>query len=406
MPVAVDLEYRSPNTDEVASVLRAVTSAFGEELKDEDLERWRQVMPVDRVLAAWDAGRPVGVAASWPFELTVPGGVVPAAGVTWVGVLPSHRRRGILRELMRRQLDDVHERGEPLAILWASEAPIYGRFGYGIAAPETFMDAERGAFALRDDPGPRGSVRLLTADEAFELFPPLYESARLERPGSVSRSADWWKHVLLADPEHWRDGYGPKFFALLEIDGDPAGYAMYRVKPNWDEGTPRGDLRVVEAFAISPEATAELWRFLFGVDLVVRVKSGRVDPAWTLALMVTDARRLHLSFAEGLWLRLVDLGAGLRARGYASAEPAVLQIADDLFERNAGRWSVGPEPGRTEAAADVALDIADLASAYLGAFTFERLAAAGRARELRPGGLARATALFSTPIAPYCPEGF
>jgi predicted acetyltransferase len=307
---------------------------------------------------------------------------------------------------MRRQLDDVHERGEPIAILWASEAPIYGRFGYGITAPETFIDAERGAFALRDDPGARGSVRLVTLDEAMELLPPLYESRRQERPGLLSRSDVWWRESLLADPEHWRDGAGPKFYALLEIDGEPAGYAMYRVKEKWEEGTPRGELRVVEAFATSPEATAEIWRYLFGVDLVVRVKSGRIDPAWALALMVTDARRLHLSLAEGLWLRLVDLEAALRTRGFADAEPAVLEVGDGLFERNAGRFAIGPEPGRTDAEADVSLDVADLASPYLGAFTFEQLAAAGRARELRPGGLARATALFATPIPPWCPEGF
>jgi predicted acetyltransferase len=122
--------------------------------------------------------------------------------------------------------------------------------------------------------------------------------------------------------------------------------------------------------------------------------------------MVTDPRRLHLSLAEGLWLRLVDLDAALRARGFGEGEPVVLEVGDALYERNAVRWSVGPEPGRTEAEPDVELDIADLASAYLGAFTFEQLAAAGRARELRPGGLARATALFATPMPPWCPEGF
>jgi predicted acetyltransferase len=331
---------------------------------------------------------------------------VPAAGVTWVGVLPTHRRRGILTELMRRQLDDVHERGEPLAILWASEAPIYGRFGYGVAAPETFIDAERRSFMLRDDPGPRGAVRLVTAGEAAELFAPLHESRRLERPGYLSRSEAWWRNSVLADPEHWRDGSGPKFYALLELDGEPAGYAMYRVKEKWEEGTPRGELRVTEAFAVSPEATAEIWRYLFGVDLVARVKSGRIDPTWALPLMITDARRLHLSLAEGLWLRLVDLEAALRVRSYADGEPAVLEVTDRLYERNAGRWAIGPEVARTDAEADVALDVADLASPYLGAFSFEQLAAAGRARELRPGGLARATALFATPIPPWCPEGF
>jgi predicted acetyltransferase len=403
----VRLEYRSPTADELADVLRTTHDAFGEEMKDDDLERQRAVMPVDRVLAAWDDGKPVGVTASWPFaELTLPGGrTAPAAGVTWVGVLPSHRRRGILTELMRRQLDDVHERGEPLAILWASEAPIYGRFGYGIAIPETSIDAERGAFKLRDDPGPRGNVRLVTEEEAFELFPPLHERVRAERVGAIRRNDGWWKLFLLADPEHWREGASPKYYVHLELDGEPAGYALYRLKSKWEEGTPKGDLIVHQAVAISPEATAELWRYLFGVDLVARVKASRPDCA-ALVLMVEDARRLHVSSAEGVWLRLVDLEGALAVRGFNAGEDAVLDVTDRMFERNAGRWRVGIEPGRTDDDADVALDVADLASAYLGAFTFEQLAVAGRARELRPGGLARATARFVTPLPPWCPDGF
>jgi predicted acetyltransferase len=384
--------------------------AFGEEMKDDDLERQRAVMPLDRVLAAWDDGRPVGVTASWPFAaLTLPGGrTTPAAGVTWVGVLPSHRRRGVLTELMRRQLDDVHERGESIAILWASEAPIYGRFGYGIAAPEIGVDAERNAFRLRNDPGPRGSVRLVSAEEAFELFPPVRERVRKERAGVLSRYDDWWKLFILADPEHWRDGgdVSPKYYACLELEGEPAGYAIYRIKSKWEEGTPRGELRVHEAIATSPDATAELWRYLFGVDLVARVKAYRFDPAWSLPLMVEDARRLHMTVTEGLWLRIVDLEGALRARGYAANENVVLDVTDAWFERNTGRWLVGVDPGRTEEDADVALDVADLASAYLGAFTFEQLALAGRARELRDGGLARATALFATSLPPWCPDGF
>ena len=400
------LAYRTPAADELRSVLLTTYSVFGEELKDEDFERDRKVMPLDRVLAAWDGSSPVGVTASWPFELAVPGGVAPAAGVTWVGVLPSHRRRGVLTELMRRQLADVHERGEPLAILWASEAPIYGRFGYGNAAPQTSFDAERSALRLRRGGSARGSVRLVTGDEAAELFPPLYESKRRQRPGLVSRSEGWWREFVLADPEHWRDGASPKFYALLELDGEPAGYALYRVKSKWEDGSPRGELRVVEAFATSTEANEELWRFLFGIDLVERVKCYRLDPSWALWLMVTDARRLHATIAEGLWLRIVDVEAALRARTYGSEAEVVLEVTDALFERNNGRWLVGGEPGRTSRDADVAIDLSDLACAYLGAFSFERLADAGLVRELRAGGVARATALFTTPIPPYCPEGF
>jgi predicted acetyltransferase len=401
----VSLEYRSPTDGELPAVLRATHTAFGEEMKEEDLARMRRLLQLDRVLAAWDDGRPVGVTASWPFELTVPGGRAGAAGVTLVGVLPSHRRRGILRELMNRQLADVHERGEPLAILWASESQIYGRFGYGLAAPSTSMDAERSAFVLRDDPGPRGSMRLLEPDEALERFPPIYERLRLERPGMLGRTNEWWRLERLADPEHWRDGAGPLAYALLDIDGEPAGYAVYRVAPKWEHGTARGEVRVVEAFGTSPEATAEIWRFLFGIDLVERVRLSRVDTA--LFLMVADPRRLHFSLFDGLWLRLVDLEAALRARSFGEGDEVVLEVSDALFARNAGTWSIGgEEAGRIEGHPDVALDVADLAAAYLGAFSFERLAAAGRARELRPGGIARATAVFATALPPFCPEGF
>jgi len=402
----MSLEYRSPSAEEFATVLRTAAAAFGEEPKEDDIERQRRRMPLDRALAAWDAGKPVGVTASYPFELTIPGGRASAAGVTWVGVLPSHRRQGVLRELMRRQLEDVHSRGEPIAILWASESVIYGRFGYGMAAPATELDAERSAFALRNDPGPRGSVRLVSADEAADLFPPVYERVRAERPGMLGRNADAWKYSRLADPEQWREGSGPKFYALLEMDGDAVGYALYRIASKWEGGTPKGEVRIVEALATSPEATAELWRFLFGIDLVVKVKSEAADPAWPLFLMATDPRRLHISVSDGLWLRLVDLEAALRARSFAAGDPVVLEVTDEMLPRNAGSWSVGAETGPSEQEPDVALDVADLASVYLGAFSFERLAAAGRARELRPGGLARATALFATPLPPYCPEGF
>ena len=406
MRTSTNLEYRSPTADEFGDVLRTTSASFGEETKDEEIERQRRLLPADRVLAAWDGERPVGVTASYRFELTIPGGHAPAAGVTWVGVLPSHRRRGILRELMRRQLDDVHDRGEPLAILYASESSIYGRFGYGIAAPTTALDAERSAFALKDDLGPRGAVRLVTADEAAALFPPIYQRIRHERPGMLDRTEEAWRNGRLADPEHWRDGAGPKFYALLEVDGDPVGYALYRIVSKWEDGTAKGEARVVEALAVSPHATAELWRFLFGIDLVARVKSWSADSAMPLFLMVTDPRRLHLSISDGLWLRFVDVESALRARGFAEGDRVVLDVTDEQLPRNAGRWQVGEDVERTDDEADVALDVADLASAYLGAFTFERLAAAGRARELRPGGLARASALFATPTPPYCPEEF
>jgi predicted acetyltransferase len=399
------IAVRSPGEDELRAAMAAGSAAFGDELKDEQFARYSAVMPSDRFLTAYDHGTPVGTTGAYPFRLTIPGGELAAGGVTWVGVMPSHRRRGVLTQMMRKQLDDLREWGEPLAILWASEAAIYGRFGYGVAVPETNIEAERTRFAWRDDPGPTGAVRLIERDEAREVIPPLYDRIRRDTPGFVARDDAWWEHYKLADAEDMRRGAGPKFFALLEIDREPAGYAMYRIKQSWADGYSTSELRVGDAFATSLRATRELWRFLFGIDLVKRV-TGRVDPALPLFLMVTDARNVQLRVFEGVWLRLVDVGAALAGRGYANDDTVVAELTDEFCPWNAGRWRLGSDAGRTDDEAELALDVADLASAYLGAFDFHRLAAAERVRELKPGALERAAALFRTARPPYCPEDF
>jgi predicted acetyltransferase len=401
----VALEYRSPGESELRATLDAANVAFGAELRDEDFDRHRSELPVDRVVAAFDDGRPVGVAASIAFEMTIPGGVAPTAGVTYVGVMPSHRRQGVLTSMMRNQLDDLRDRGEPLAILWASEPVIYGRFGYGIAAPVAMLDAERAGFAFRDDPGPSARTRFVTAEEAKELFPPVFERARALRNGMVSRSEARWANRV-ADPEHWRDGAGPKLFVLAEMEGEPAAFAIYRLKESWERGMPQGELRVVDVIATSHESTREIWRFLFGVDLVTRVTLWNFDPATPLFLMVRDARRLQLRLVDGLWLRLVDLAEALRRRSYATDDSVVLDVGDAFCPWNEGRYRVGLDAGPTNAPAELRLSAADLASVYLGAFDFHRLAAAGRVDELAEGAIARASALFRTELPPYCPEPF
>ena len=233
------------------------------------------MMPLDRMLAAWDGGRPVGVTASYPFELTTPGGVGKAAGVSWVGVLPSHRRRGILRELMLRQLDDVHERGEPFAILYASESLIYGRFGYGMAVLGTQLDAEpkRVRAAGRSRPARLGAAadrgrggRAVPADLRAASGTAARDTSAAARAGGVSTASP--------TPSTGARARDRSTSRCIELDGEPAGYAMYRIASKWEDETPKGEVRVVDAHATSPEATAELWRFLFGIDLVERVKVG------------------------------------------------------------------------------------------------------------------------------------
>jgi predicted acetyltransferase len=401
----VAIEIRSPADDQLRSAMQAGEAAFGEEQREGEFERFSKMLPGDRWFAAYDGERPVGTTTSFPFRLTVPGGELAAGGVTWVGVLPSHRRRGILRELMKRQLEDLRDRGEPLAILYASEPLIYGRFGYGVAAPSVSMDGETARFSYRDDPGPTGAVRILDAAEALQVLPRVYDSVRRKVPGFVARDSAVWELMRLADPEHWRRGAGPKFSAVIELDGEPVGYAIYRIKSDWKDGFSQSQVMLVEAIATSPAATRELYRFIYGIDLVVRVH-GRYDPGSPLFLMVADPRSLHLKVSEGLWLRFVDLEPALAGRTYSGDDEIVLEVKDSFCPWNAGRWRVGKTVGRTDDEAHLELDTADLASAYLGAFDFNELGAAERVRELKPGALQRATDLFRTSRPPYCPEDF
>jgi predicted acetyltransferase len=381
-------------------------AGFANDLKDEDFERDKATMPLDRVVVAFEGAKPVGVGAGFPFQLTVPGDTLPCAGVTWVVVASTHRRRGILTEMMRHQLEDVHRRGEPLAALYASESVIYGRFGYGMAAPGGSIGATTSAFRLRGNPPPLGTMRLVSGDEAVQLLPPIYERVRAGRPGMLVRSPEWWTTWKLADPEHWRGGYSPKFFAVLEIDGVPAGYSIYRIKSSWEHGIPQGELRVHEAIADGPIATRELWRYLFSVDLISKIVSSPFDPASPLFLLVADPRQLHLQVGDGLWLRLVDVGEALRRRSYAGGGSVVLEVTDAFCPWNEGRYRAGEDAGPTDAEPELRLSAADLASAYLGGFDFHRLADAGLVEELQPGALERATALFRTPLPPYCSEEF
>jgi predicted acetyltransferase len=401
----VTIEIRHPAEEDWRAAMLMTHAAFGDAPRDDEIERHTKMLVRERFYAAYDDGLPVGTAADFPFTLTVPGGELAAGGVTWVAVLPSHRRRGILTQLMRAELDELHERGEPLAVLWASEAAIYGRFGYGVAAPHFEMNADGSRFAFRDDPGPSGKVRLLSLEDALEPCMQIYERLRSETPGFLARPREWWQNYRLADPDEWRRGASPKYVAVFELDDAPAAYAIYRVKSEWEGGFPKGSVRVVEALAATPAAERELWRYLFGIDLTVSVE-GRLSPASPLFLMVVDARSLQARLIEGLWLRLVDVGAALAGRSCASGDSVVLEVRDEFCPWNAGRWSVGDEVRRTDEAAELELDVADLASAYLGAYSFTRLAAAERVRELGDGAIARADALFRTEKPPYCPEDF
>lgn len=386
---------RVPNEDEYEPALRRAEGAFGSTLEDWYVEAGMKLMPRDRVLAGYDEGEPVALAAAWPFMLSIPGGELACGGVTWVAVLPSHRRQGVLRELMRRQLDDLRERGEPIAALWASESGIYGRFGYGMAAPVHRLDAEKARFAFRDDPGPAGAIRLVDEEEARKRIPPIYQRVRAGRAGMFDRGAARWEFRLA---DHNPGGMGPRLYAVHEDDA----YAIYRIRSDWESGIAKGTVIVVEALGTTAVAEREIWRFLFSLDLTSSVSGAIIDPSAPLLHGVEDPRSLRLSINDGLWLRLIDVDAALRARSWSNGDSVVVEVRDDFCHWNAGRYRLGADAGRTKDAAELALDVSDLASVYLGGVDIHALAAVGRVA----GDVARADALFREPRPPFCPEVF
>jgi predicted acetyltransferase len=406
----VSLEIRVPTEEEIDRWFSVIGASFSDELKEEDKEHDKRMLPPDRRLVAYEGGAMIGTAADVPLTLTIPGGELPASGLTMVGVLPSHRRRGALTGLMRRHLDAARERGEALSILWASEPPIYGRYGYGVATMRAWIEADRDRVAFRGSPEPAGHVRMVDASEAEQVLPRLYERVRKETPGMFVRTPEWWREYKFPDPEHRRRGGGPRFIALLELDGQPEAYAMYRVHEKWPEGFPASLLRVQETVATSPLASREIWRFLFGVDLVARVEAEWLPVDHALLLLVTDPRRLRPRLSDGLWLRILDLERALGARSYAAEGSVGLELHDSFVGDNGGVWTLEAGPGGAEVRrggeAELRLDIGDLASAYLGGHSFGRLAAAGLVDELAEGAVDRADALFRTRNAPWCPEVF
>jgi predicted acetyltransferase len=393
--------------DEFTGAIMSIGQYFGMVPTEERMQRFADLLTLERTHGAWSNGAIVGGAGAFTFNMTVPGGDLATAGVSVVGVFPTHRRRGVLRSLMRAQLDDAHERGEPIAALWASEETIYGRFGYGLASycGEIALPREYTAFGQPFEP--EGTVRLVSPEEAQEVVAPVYERVRLQWPGMFSRSDLWWEQREIADPEERRDGAGPKRWIVYERNGSVDGYAVYRHKPGFEAGTTSAELRVVEALGATPTANRDLWAYLLAVDWVATVKASLLPPDHPLFLLVATPRRMRYRMGDGLWVRLVDVGAALSGRKYSGEGSIVFEVTDEFCPWNEGRWQLKDGTAeRTEDTAELRLPVQSLGSAFLGGISFAELDRAGRVAELEGGALARADALFRWDRHPWCPEIF
>ncbi len=404
----MSLEVRLITGDEVAAYLKQLAFTFRWQSMNEDsIELNRATTELDRSLAAFDSGRLVGTAGIYSLELGLPGGVTaPAAGVTRVTVAPTHRRQGVLRQLMRRQLDAIHERGEPLAILYASEAPIYGRFGYGVGTWHSEFSLSRSRAAFVDPVQPR--VELLAAEEARGLLD-FHNRLVARQPGMIRRSQAWWDQIL-ADPPEWRGQGGGRQYAVHRRAGEVDGIATFRVEAKWEDGDPQGTVHVGMLLADSPEAFAELWRFCLDIDLTAEIRGYTRPLNDPLRLLLLDPRALHTRVEDGIWTRLVDLPGALSARRYRVEDTVVFEVVDDFCPWNAGRWELsggpdGVECRRTSREADLTVTAAQLGWCYLGASRFGDLVAAGSA--VGDGtAAARADAMFVSIPEAWCPTHF
>jgi predicted acetyltransferase len=393
--------------DETPAILAALAAAFLTDLDEEEAALEAKVIEPERTLVARDDGRIVASAAVLSRELTVPGGRVPVAAVSLVGVAPGHRRRGLLSAMMRRQLTDVREAGESVAALWASEAAIYGRFGYGMATRAALLELKTREARLRPDvERAAGAPEVMPVAEARSRLAPIHEAVRADRPGMLDRPDAWWD-LSLHDPEREREGAGRLRAAVL----GERGYMTYAYKEDWTPEGPAGELRIRELVAATPAATAALWGFVLELDLVRRASWLLAPADEPLPHMLDNPRAVGSRLVDGVWVRLVDLPRALAERTYSAPFDVVLDVADEVCPWNAGRhrlsWDgqrAACEPAAAEP--DLELSAAELGAAYLGGTTLESLARAGRVRVRSTGALRAASVAFRGAAEPWCPEIF
>jgi predicted acetyltransferase len=388
--------------------------AFGAAIEDPaELVMWQGFLPFERSLAAWADGGIVGTAGAFDFRMALPGGaLLDTAGVTMVSVQPTHRRRGVLTAMMRRQLDDFRDRGQAVAVLTASEPGIYGRFGYGAATRQMHGEIDTTHVSVAVPPGADGvRMRLVTPAEGVAACEAVYARVVPGRPGMLARQPQW-EQLALMDPPGERGGYSPRLCVLAEVGGEVRGYARYSVRPGGTTyGVPDGSVKLKDLEALDAVTYAALWRYLTDLDLAARLVFHNRPADDPVQQIVSDIRRCDFGWRDGLHVRLVDLPAALAARDYAVPLDIVLDVEDAFCPWNAGRWRLsgdvkGATCERTSDPADLALNVRELGTAYLGGHGLRALAGAGLVAELRPGALAAASTAFRSDLEPWLPHGF
>ena len=403
------VEIRPISDDEFAELLRVDAAIWGLPIPDAAVEqRLRPLLETPRSLCAFEDGRMVAVSISLPLQLTLPGGArVPMSGITWVGVLPTHRRRGLMRRLLLGHLERLQGGDEPLAGLGASESQIYRRFGFGISSVATAVEVETQHTGFRRPAATEGTLDFIDHDQAMTVITEVLERTAVGRNGMIDRPLAGTAAVY-HDAQKEKEGAGPvRYVVHRDAGGEVDGVVSYRITARWnDAGISEGTLGIVELFAATEDASIALWRFCFDHDLVTVVRATKRPVDEPIALLLDDRRRWRTTVSDELHLRPVDVPALLGARRYAREDSLVIGMDDNLLPWAGGRWRLtggldGASCTPTTESADLVMDPAALGAALLGDFAVELLWRAGEVDEQTPGAVRRASAMFAWSPRPW-----
>ncbi|WP_327255726.1 GNAT family N-acetyltransferase [Streptomyces sp. NBC_01244] len=422
------VEIREVPESDIDRALELAYLVFHDRPEKEGRERHHELLSHCTRIGAYDGDAMVGFMAAHAFRLSVPGADLPCPGLTFVSVAPTHRRRGVLTALMGEMLRRAGEAGSPVAALWASEAAIYGRFGYGSATQGATIEIDSTRpLALRIEPDRRPLRLVAPADpadpeapkDAVAVVGPYHEAARAVRAGRPTRSDRRWTEEWLTEQDEEDEELSPPRIIVLGEPGEPiAGYVLYRTKPdssteNTGAARTPGLVRVDELEADTPQVAAALWECVASLDLTGRVTAWGRPADDPLLHFAADRDQVRVTAVfPALWLRLVDVAAALTGRSWAAPVELVLELTDVRLPENAGRFllKAGPDGAAYEPAAgrdpDLTLDVRELAACYLGGTRAVELAAAALVVEHTPGAAAALDAGLRTALLPHTADEF
>jgi predicted acetyltransferase len=401
------IDVRPVRDDELPAYFDVVGTAFLERFDiDRVAAEVRPFWDLSRVFVAVGGDRVVGTLRSWGTELTVPGGrQVPGAAVTNVTVLPTQRRRGTLTAMIDRTHRDARERGEAVALLYAAEYPIYGRFGYGAACRVAtwILSSRETSFTG----AATGSMELVPPAQAAAALPDVYEQWRCRRTGEIRRLDYRWEFELGLHEQSRGNAWRGRVALHRNDAGVVDGYVRYTGEEKWEQNLPRGVITVDELHGVDDAAYDALWRYVGEIDLVARVKAEWRHPNERLPWLLTNFRAaLPTDIGDGMWVRLLDVPAALSARTYNRSADLVLELVDDEAPGGSLRLRLEASPDgavarRTTASPDLTCHVSALGAAYLGGVRLRDAVVERGVDEHRPGALAAADALFRTVDEPW-----